>query len=452
MPYQHLEKKYFEVGDLGFNVWRMFKDDVIVGQCICNDRRWPETFRVMGLKGAEMVVLGYNTPSDNVYAPHEPPYLRVFHHNLSLQAAAYQNGIWVVATAKAGKEDGFWLHGGSVIVAPTGEIVAKGTTEQDEVISYDCDLALGEYIRNTTFNFAKHRRPEHYKLISERAGVKLEPATEESSMQYAAKDVTPHERYKLLISFVLPRPIAWLTTIGPTGVVNAAPFSFFNVFAEDPPLIMVAINKRADGRIKDSWANIERTGEFVVNLTDEPLAREMHEFERRLSARNGRAGLSRPQDRAVGRHQAAAARRRAVGARVQDLAGDHREGRPPAGDRRGRALPCPRRAVGPQGDARPHGQVPSDRPHVRRPLLPHRRPRGVSGRAGREGEGSGIASSGGARAHSSLAVCMNCATAVARSAYQLYTSPSRERPIAIETAAWLGSTTGRPTWRCRRSR
>jgi flavin reductase (DIM6/NTAB) family NADH-FMN oxidoreductase RutF len=96
-------------------------------------------------------------------------------------------------------------------------------------------------------------------------------------MQYAAKDVTPHERYKLLISFVLPRPIAWLTTIGPTGVVNAAPFSFFNVFAEDPPLVMIAINKRADGRIKDSWANIERTGEFVVNLTDEPLARAMHD-------------------------------------------------------------------------------------------------------------------------------------------------------------------------------
>ncbi len=110
---------------IGFNVWKMFKDDVIVGQCICNDRRWPETFRVMGLKGAEMVVLGYNTPTDNVYAPKEPPYLRVFHHNLSIQAAAYQNGIWVVATAKAGKEDGFWLHGGSVIVAPTGEIVAK---------------------------------------------------------------------------------------------------------------------------------------------------------------------------------------------------------------------------------------------------------------------------------------------------------------------------------------
>jgi predicted amidohydrolase len=176
VPYQHLEKKYFEVGNLGFNVWKMFKDDVRIGQCICNDRRWPETFRVMSLKGAEMVVLGYNTPSDNVYAPHEPPYLRVFHHLLSLQAAAYQNGIWVIATAKAGKEDGFWLHGGSVIVAPTGEVVAKGTTEEDEVISYDCDLALGEYIRNTTFNFAKHRRPEHYKLISERTGVEIETA------------------------------------------------------------------------------------------------------------------------------------------------------------------------------------------------------------------------------------------------------------------------------------
>ena len=92
------------------------------------------------------------------------------------QAAAYQNGIWVVATAKAGKEDGFSLHGGSAIVAPTGEIVTKTTTEEDEVISYDCDMALGEYIRNTTFNFAKHRRPEHYKLITERTGVKVEPS------------------------------------------------------------------------------------------------------------------------------------------------------------------------------------------------------------------------------------------------------------------------------------
>ena len=96
-------------------------------------------------------------------------------------------------------------------------------------------------------------------------------------MQYAASELNPHERYKLLISFVLPRPIAWVTTIGPTGVVNAAPFSFFNVFAEDPPLCMFAVNKRPDGRIKDTWSNIQRTGEFVVNLTDEPLAQAMSE-------------------------------------------------------------------------------------------------------------------------------------------------------------------------------
>jgi flavin reductase (DIM6/NTAB) family NADH-FMN oxidoreductase RutF len=96
-------------------------------------------------------------------------------------------------------------------------------------------------------------------------------------MQYAVNDVSHYERYKLLISFVLPRPIAWVTSIGPDGVVNAAPFSFFNVFAEDPPLVMFAVNKRPDGRLKDTWLNIQRTGEFVVNLTDEPLAQAMHD-------------------------------------------------------------------------------------------------------------------------------------------------------------------------------
>jgi flavin reductase (DIM6/NTAB) family NADH-FMN oxidoreductase RutF len=95
-------------------------------------------------------------------------------------------------------------------------------------------------------------------------------------MQYAVNDVNHHDRYKILTAFVLPRPIAWVTSLGPSGVVNAAPFSFFNVFAEDPPLIMFAVNKRPDGRLKDTWLNIQRTGEFVVNLTDEPLAEAMH--------------------------------------------------------------------------------------------------------------------------------------------------------------------------------
>src|SRR5205809_1708195 len=96
-------------------------------------------------------------------------------------------------------------------------------------------------------------------------------------MQYAPEDLTPRERYKVLTGFVLPRPIAWVTTVGPTGVVNAAPFSFFNVFCENPPLCMFAANLGPDGLPKDTTANIARTGEFVVNLTDEPLARAMHD-------------------------------------------------------------------------------------------------------------------------------------------------------------------------------
>ena len=96
-------------------------------------------------------------------------------------------------------------------------------------------------------------------------------------MEYAADDLTPRDRYKLLAGFVLPRPIAWVTTVGPTGVVNAAPFSFFNVFCEDPPLCMFAVSRRPDGRIKDTLINIQHHQEFVVNITDEPLAHAMHD-------------------------------------------------------------------------------------------------------------------------------------------------------------------------------
>ena len=96
-------------------------------------------------------------------------------------------------------------------------------------------------------------------------------------MEYAPENLQPRERYKLLAGFVLPRPIAWITSVGPSGVVNAAPFSFFNVFSEDPPLCMFAVNARPDGRIKDTLINIRHNPEFVVNLTDEPLARAMHD-------------------------------------------------------------------------------------------------------------------------------------------------------------------------------
>ena len=166
--FHHLEKRYFEPGDLGFPVWRGF--DAVVGMCICNDRRWPETYRVMALQGMEMLLLGYNTPADNIDQRPEPSHLKSFHNHLSMQAGAYQNATWVVAAAKAGSEDGHELLGGSCIIAPTGEIVALATSTDDELLVHDCDLELGRYLRETTFNFERHRRIEHYGLITSRTG------------------------------------------------------------------------------------------------------------------------------------------------------------------------------------------------------------------------------------------------------------------------------------------
>ncbi len=86
----------------------------------------------------------------------------------------------------------------------------------------------------------------------------------------------PHETYKLLIGLVIPRPIAWVSTYSPNGVANCAPFSFFNVISEDPPLCILSFNWRSDREIKHTLKNIRRTGEFVVNLADEGTANAMH--------------------------------------------------------------------------------------------------------------------------------------------------------------------------------
>ena len=168
--FQHLEKRYFEPGDLGFPVWRTMGG--IMGMAICNDRRWPETYRVMGLQGVEIVMLGYNTPFGHL---NQQPMdsLTLFHNHLSLQAGAYQNATWVVGTAKCGNEEGSSMGGQSVIVAPSGEIVAQAVTVEDEVITAKCDLDMGRIYKETVFNFALHRRPEAYTLITERAGAIL---------------------------------------------------------------------------------------------------------------------------------------------------------------------------------------------------------------------------------------------------------------------------------------
>jgi predicted amidohydrolase len=166
-PFQHLEKKFFEVGDLGFTVADTM--GATIGMCICNDRRWPESWRSLSLQGAELGLVGYNTPSWNIHW-NEPVHLRMHTHLIALQASAYQNAMWIGAAAKCGSEDGFHMIGGSVIVAPSGEIAAQSSTEEDEVIFANIDLAIGDTFREHVFNFAKHRRPEHYTLITERTG------------------------------------------------------------------------------------------------------------------------------------------------------------------------------------------------------------------------------------------------------------------------------------------
>ena len=162
-PFQHLEKRYFEIGDLGFPVFEAFGGRAAM--CICNDRRWPETWRALGLGGAEMVALGYNTPAHYPAAP-EHDHLQYFHNALSIQAGCYQNGLWALAAAKAGREEGCDLIGGSMIVAPTGEIVAQAVTVGDEVITASVDLDRCAEIRRNIFNFAEHRQPDQYRALT----------------------------------------------------------------------------------------------------------------------------------------------------------------------------------------------------------------------------------------------------------------------------------------------
>ncbi len=163
-PFQHLEKGYFEPGDLGFPVFDTMGGKM--GMCICNDRRWPETYRVMGLQGVELVMLGYNTPYHYPNVPHHD-HLQNFHNHLSMQAGAYQNGTWVVGVAKCGMEEDCLLIGQSCIIAPTGEIVAMGQTLEDELAVAKIDLDRCVDLKENMFNFKLHRQPHHYGLITQ---------------------------------------------------------------------------------------------------------------------------------------------------------------------------------------------------------------------------------------------------------------------------------------------
>jgi len=166
--FQHLERRYFQESHEGFNVHRAF--DGIVGMATCNDRRWPETYREMGLQGVEMILIGYNTPIH--YAP-DPGQnaLQGFHNHLVMQAGAYQNGTWVIGVAKGGTEEGVESLAQSAIIAPSGQVVAQAVTTGDEIVVVDCDLDWCANYKNTLFDFDTYRRPEIYQRIGNQKGV-----------------------------------------------------------------------------------------------------------------------------------------------------------------------------------------------------------------------------------------------------------------------------------------
>ena len=170
-PFQHAERYYFKPSDEGFGVWRAFGGRV--GMMICNDRRWPESYRVMGLQGVEIILCGYNTPLHYVPDPTQDA-LQGFHNALVMQSGAYQNGTFVVGVAKGGVEEGVDSLADSSIIAPSGEILAKTATNGDEVVTAICDLDWCNNYKNTLFDFNRYRRPEVYGRITEQRGSIIE--------------------------------------------------------------------------------------------------------------------------------------------------------------------------------------------------------------------------------------------------------------------------------------
>jgi len=167
-PFQHAERYYFTPSTEGFPVWNAFGGRV--GMMICNDRRWPESYRVMGLQGVELILCGYNTPLHYVPDPTQDP-LQGFHNALVMQSGAYQNGTFVVGVAKGGVEEGVDSLADSMIVAPSGEILAKASTSGDELIWAECNFDWCYQYKDTLFDFDRYRRPEVYTRISGQRGV-----------------------------------------------------------------------------------------------------------------------------------------------------------------------------------------------------------------------------------------------------------------------------------------
>ena len=182
--FQHLERYYFEPGD-GFQVHAGFGG--VVGMAICNDRRWPETYRSLGLQGCELALIGYNTPIH--YAPDpDQDRLQGFHNGLVLQSGAYQNGMWVVGVAKAGAEEGCDLLGESAIIAPSGEVQAVTATVGDELVVATADLDLCARYKEPLVDFDRYRRPEVYGRITGQRGPEVPPEVQAALVDLGERD------------------------------------------------------------------------------------------------------------------------------------------------------------------------------------------------------------------------------------------------------------------------
>lgn len=197
-----LEKRYFTPGDLGFKAFRapgllpdaakkaiakdgestVGKGDPILGMMICNDRRWPEAWRMYSLQGAEILMFGYNTGANMSHlwgskpmTPEQAKAEALFHSRLVQQANSYMNACFSISSARCGLDDGKYdLIAGSSIVDPEGHVVAEAKTSEDELVVAEVDLGDCRQGKEKTFDFARHRRIETYGLIDKQTGV-IEP-------------------------------------------------------------------------------------------------------------------------------------------------------------------------------------------------------------------------------------------------------------------------------------
>lgn len=201
---QQLEKRYFKPGDYGFEAFRVpgllpdalkgsaqvqanspgaeGKGDPIMGMLICNDRRWPEGWRAYGLQGIELLLCGYNTTSwapdlfgstKKTSTPEKAKVEALFHNQLAVTYNSYANSCFCINVAKCGPEDGKYpMIAGSSIVDCDGEVMVEAQTEDDELIVAEIDLADCRRGKEKMFAFEKHRRIEHYGLISQQTGIR----------------------------------------------------------------------------------------------------------------------------------------------------------------------------------------------------------------------------------------------------------------------------------------